>query len=379
MQKKIGFVKKIFIDLRHQRNEIFFIALIGICSVLIGKLILIPHELPAPLLWVAFFCVLGLTVRIIYRSSFVKWPSHKKISSSTKFQFAILSIAAIVGIDLMGAIAHHLIEEVMPSIGLAWTVVVILLVFVLSFLIMENLKKQSKYISIDSGSNKEFKDFGLIVTLSLPRGETKGFSKALIHGMGKRSLQQICSSIREVKKTIDTQEKRMLCALSPNAKLQISANIIGEELASLPVGNTAMFILALEWLISKATNTRRLHIIASKNFANAVAPDGSEEFIDDAKHIASHFGLSAESSVISFDNPSDIYREVVGILAQDAWYRRPAAVDLTGGNKQATFAGGVATVHESNCAVLYVDTNTLDVKLWDPRAEDGVLVPDELE
>lgn len=378
MQKKVGFFKKAYADLRHQWREILFIILVGICSVLIGKLILETHELPEPMLWGGLLLVLGLAVGIIYKSSFLKWPTHKKITPFTKIQFGLFSVAAIVSIDLIGAIAHHFLEGAMHAIGVWQTVAIIFVVFISAFFALEKIKEKSRHTLFEMVGNTPVKDFGLIVTLSLPRGEDVGFSKNMIKSMGALSIQQICSSIREVKQALDAEERGMKGTLSPDAKLKISAGIIGEELARLPIGNTAMYILGLEWLLGKATETRRLHIIASTNSPNAVKPDGSSAYIEDAKLFASHFGLNAGSSVISFDDPSEIYREVETILSQDGWYERPAAVDLTGGNKQSTFAGGVATVHEHKCIVLYVDTNTMEAKTWDPRPGEGAHVPDEL-
>lgn len=375
--KAIGPVKKFIRELIHARNEVFFVILFGVCSVVISKLFVDEFQLTSGGLYALVFVGLLLTTYLIYQSNFSQVHENKKISSFSKITFAIMSIVAIVCIDLLAAVAHHLVEEFEPYLGGGWLVALIVSLFVVAFILLESVKHKAKHVRFGLTTNKKEDDFGLIITLSLPpKVFLPGFSDELLRNLNGWTIGQICGRIREVKKSMQAEERRINGELSQESKLKISGEIVGENLKRLPIGNIAMYFLALEWFLNKTTTTRRLHIIASKSIDGVPVPEGSDKFLDDAIKIAEHFGLNPESSVIPFENPKDIYREVSNILMQESWYLRPAAVDLTGGNKQSTFAGGVATVHEDKCTVLYVDTNTMEAKTWDPRAGNGVHEPD---
>jgi len=218
------------------------------------------------------------------------------------------------------------------------------------------------------------KGIGLIVPLSMPRSIV---GNELPYWDSKTSparldVQDLLArfegkSLSEIGLVLQASKK----AGSSQAELgdRSSDDIMGEQLQGLQHFNWAMMLVALGWLKSQNYPQKRLHFLASEDGEDP--SKSSSLYLAHAVQIAQHFGLEATTSSVNFDDIEAVYNEIKGVVNKKEWRGMDPVIDVTGGTKPIVIAGSAVAAHINNCQIVYVDTNTLKSKAWNPESRDS--------
>jgi hypothetical protein len=365
-------IKTYWLDFKKIFLPVLFTGLLALCSMLLGKYVegSIPKWLFQPT-WegrtFAFFLLLGSVLFAFLLSVFLDPDRVKTIRTAKDFfhrlGFLLLTLLVVIGVGLLSAVLEVWMQTklgddfaLLPLFG-----VLIFLIYLLSFIAYE-LRRSFQSVFLEAFNprflHQSDKGIGLILPLSIPKlpGHSAhpsdvGFARRWVEAFGTRALDDICRDIRAGKLNPHEEKPDLLV-----------------KLPELTEHSWAMMLLSLEWVKSTDPSKPKLiHFMASND---SLDTQNSSRFIEDAKHIAGHFGIPTSDSTVPFNDLTATYQAVRTILASAEWKRLDCVIDLTPGKKTSTFATGAASIHNRNCKVIYIDTQSLELGVWNPNSHD---------
>lgn len=375
-------------DLKKILVPVTLTGFVAVLSILLGKLII--HWFFDEAHWSTggLALVFGLACALVVGVSYVAHevyaeseghePGHKAARSSLKLKILLLTLCIIIGIETLAAVMESFLHaQVHDSASAAWVIgLFVVLIYVLSWGVYR-LRRNFQNISFEGGQVKppSSAGIGLIIPLSNPHSQKKGAALPLMrkvhNGADQLDVEDLLARFesKRLPEIVNAlQAIKHAGHDAGHADTDLHPNPLGDRLATLPYFNWAMMLVALNWLQQQNVPVRHVHFLGSddgKGSAHNSAP-----YMADAQRIAAHFGLDATSSRVDFDDINQVYNSIKGILQSAPWRGMPTVIDVTGGKKPISVAGSAVAAHIENCQIVYVDTNDLEPKVWNPRAHD---------